>query len=77
MTPWLSFADVSRGERMNVFCFPFAGGGASFFRGRASLAPANVALCGVQLPGRGERMGERPYTNMPELIAAATEALPT
>jgi medium-chain acyl-[acyl-carrier-protein] hydrolase len=75
MNRWLAFADVSAGERVNVFCFSFAGGGASFFRGRVALAPRNITLCGVQYPGREERMAERPYTSLPELIAAAADAL--
>jgi medium-chain acyl-[acyl-carrier-protein] hydrolase len=75
MNRWLSFADVSAGARVNVFCFPFAGGGASFYRARVALAPPNIALCAVQLPGREERMGERPFDRMPELVEAAVEAL--
>lgn len=75
MNRWLAFANVSNGDRVNVFCFPFAGGGASFFRGRVAFAPPGVSLCGVQLPGREERMGERPYTDMRELVAAAADAL--
>jgi medium-chain acyl-[acyl-carrier-protein] hydrolase len=75
MNRWLSFADVSAGARVNVFCFPFAGGGASFYRARAALAPPNIALCAVQLPGREERMGERAFDRMPDLVQAATEAL--
>jgi medium-chain acyl-[acyl-carrier-protein] hydrolase len=75
MNRWLSFADVSAGARVNVFCFPFAGGGASFYRARVALAPPNIALCAVQLPGREERMGERPFDRMPELVQAAVEAL--
>jgi medium-chain acyl-[acyl-carrier-protein] hydrolase len=75
MNRWLSFANVSAGARVNVFCFPFAGGGASFFRARVTLAPPNIALCGVQLPGREERMGERPFERMPDLVQAALEML--
>jgi surfactin synthase thioesterase subunit len=41
----------------NLFCFPFAGGGALAYR---DLEPAvsSVPMCTVELPGRGRRFGE-------------------
>ncbi len=56
-----------------VVCFPFAGAGASVFR-RCQEYPSDVLrICPVQLPGREERFGEPPYT---EVSAAVADLLP-
>src|ERR1700759_5440128 len=61
--------------RGNALCLPFAGGGASFYRAWAPLAPAGVAIRPVQLPGREERMGERPIDRMAALVQAAADGM--
>jgi medium-chain acyl-[acyl-carrier-protein] hydrolase len=73
---WLPFAPARGDGRGVAFCFPFAGGGASFYRPWAQLAPS-IALCPVQLPGREERLFERPFERLQPLVeAAAAELLP-
>lgn len=63
--------------RLRLFCFPYAGGGALVFRNWHTELPANVEIYPVQLPGRGNRLREQPFTNLFELAeAAATELLP-
>ena len=75
LSAWLSPATVPTDHRINVFCFPFAGGGASFYRAWLPLAPATIALCPLQPPGREERFGEPPFTSMVPLVRAASDAL--
>jgi len=78
MTPsdrWLSLTAVAADHRTNVFCFPFAGGGASFYRAWRPLAPGTIALCPLQPPGREERFREPPFASMPPLVRAASDAL--
>lgn len=58
-----------------LFCFPYAGGGATVFHAWARLLPPHVELCNVQLPGRGSRLGEVPFTSLPPLIEAVASAL--
>jgi medium-chain acyl-[acyl-carrier-protein] hydrolase len=58
-----------------VFCLPFAGGGASFYRPWAQLAPKSVAIVPVQPPGREDRLLETSFDRMPELVLAAADAL--
>lgn len=41
-----------------VVCFPFAGGGASFFRAWTALPSPGVRVVAVQLPGREEIFGQ-------------------
>jgi medium-chain acyl-[acyl-carrier-protein] hydrolase len=64
-----------RNARGVVFCFPFAGGGATFYRPWAQLAPPSLAICPVQLPGREERLFEQPFDRMQPLVAAAADEL--
>jgi len=61
--------------RMRMFCFPFAGGGAAVFRNWTAIAPAEIEVCPVQLPGRENRIGEPAFHNMSSLADAATTAL--
>lgn len=60
---------------LRLFCFPYAGGSASIFRGWAEKLPASVEVCAVQLPGRGSRLLEPAITRMPRLIKALAPAI--
>lgn len=74
---WLSSRPANGAARGVALCFPFAGGGASFYRAWAPLVPPSVALWPVQLPGREERFFEPPFDSMPALVEAAVgELLP-
>lgn len=67
--------DDAGGVRMRLFCFPFAGGSASYYRDWPSFFPPSVQLCPVQLPGREGRWGEPAYTRMGELVEALLTGL--
>ncbi len=54
-TPWLGGPPPSPDARVRLFCFPFAGGGASAFQGWVGKLPEGVELCRIQLPGRENR----------------------
>ena len=69
---WVSFPKEAR---TTIFCFPFAGGGASFYRGWNALAPPSIAFAPVQLPGREERFTEPCFDRMSALVAASADAL--
>lgn len=60
---------------MRLFCFPFAGGGASTFRGWPDGLPAGVEVCAVQPPGRENRFRERPFSHLSALVLALSAAL--
>lgn len=47
-----------------LFCFPYAGGGASAYRDWIRALDNKVNICPIQLPGREERIIEKPYTDM-------------
>ena len=61
--------------RLRLFCFSYAGGGASVFRAWPDALPPEVEVCAVQLPGRENRVGEPAYTRITPLLEALTAAL--
>lgn len=67
MTRWL-INGIPKSAPIRLFCFHYAGGGASCFSSWAKLFGDDVAVCNVQLPGRESRFGEPRITNFHELI---------
>jgi medium-chain acyl-[acyl-carrier-protein] hydrolase len=45
--------------KLRLFCFPYAGGGASAYRSWPKLLPVEVELIAIQLPGRETRIIEK------------------
>lgn len=67
---WLAKSPPAPDARIRLFCFPYAGGSATTFRAwPAALSPA-VEVRAVQLPGRGPRMLEPPFTDVHALVEA-------
>ncbi len=64
-------------ERANyrVFCFPHAGGGASFYKKWEEAFDVGVDLIGVQYPGHFDRIKESPATNIEELTDPICEEI--
>ncbi|MBZ0258351.1 hypothetical protein K8I31_19950, partial [bacterium] len=58
-----------------LFCFPYAGGGASMYRTWADQLPGGVHVCPVQLPGRENRLSEPPYSQVAPLVRIISEQL--
>ena len=58
-----------------MFCLPFAGGGASAYNQWAKKMQGKVTVCPVQLPGREERIMEKPYIDMPVMLDDLEEAV--
>jgi len=56
--------------QLRLFCFPYAGAGASIFREWERELPAAIQLCRVQLPGREERLHERPLAHVTDITSA-------
>jgi medium-chain acyl-[acyl-carrier-protein] hydrolase len=72
---WLAYREANPRARLRMFCFPYAGGGASAYRGWGASMPQEIEVCPVQLPGREGRLREQPFTRPEELIQAVTDAL--
>lgn len=71
---WLTFPDPRPAADHRLFCLPFAGAGASAFREWPSAFCSQVEIVGVQLPGREQRMRERPVIEPAEVAATIASA---
>jgi medium-chain acyl-[acyl-carrier-protein] hydrolase len=74
-TPWLAHGKPNPRAAVRLFCFPYAGGGDTIFRDWPCGLPESIEVCPVQLPGRGARIAERPFTQLAPLVEAASLAL--
>ena len=72
---WLAYREANPRARVRMFCFPYAGGGASAYRGWGGVLPADVEVCPVQLPGREGRLREAPFDRPEPLVQAIADAL--
>jgi medium-chain acyl-[acyl-carrier-protein] hydrolase len=75
VSPWLSPARPNPNAALRLFCFPYAGGSAQIYRSWSKRLPTSVEVCAVQLPGRGNRLREPPFTDLHTLVRALAEAL--
>ncbi|HET6977275.1 MAG TPA: alpha/beta fold hydrolase [Pyrinomonadaceae bacterium] len=74
-TPWLAGVKPNPEASLRLFCFPYAGGGATIFRTWQAELPKEVEVCPVQLPGRGRRLKEAAYTNVHTLVQELAQGL--
>lgn len=61
--------------RLQMLCFTHAGGGAFGYRNWAERLPPEVELIIVQMPGRENRLSERPCSNVDEILDALVPVL--
>lgn len=72
-SPWITQANPQ--ARFRLFCFPYAGGGASIYHAWSRSLPAAIDVCAVQLPGRENRLREPLFTSLEPLIDALVREL--
>ena len=72
---WVVRPQASRGARLRLFCFPYAGGGAAIFHGWWQKLQPGIDVCAVQLPGRGNRLHETPHRRLAPLVDELADAL--
>lgn len=72
---WIFASRPNPHARLRLFCFPHAGGGASFFRPWMGALPAGMEVCPVQLPGRENRLKEQPFQEFAPLISTLAEGI--
>ena len=75
MTDGFRSASPIQIAQLRLFCFPYAGAGALIFRKWSDALPHDIEVCPIQLPGRGTRLTEPPFTKLPCLIEALARAL--
>lgn len=72
---WIVRYRPNEQARLRLFCFPYAGGSAALFRPWLDALPADVEVCGIQLPGRESRLGEAAYTRITPLVENLANAI--
>lgn len=72
---WIAYLDRRPAARVRLYCFPFAGGGATVYRGWPRDLPPDVEVWPVQLPGREGRIQETPFDHVEPLVAGFLEAM--
>ena len=72
---WVRSPKPNPRASLRLFCFHYAGGGASAFRGWERGLPPDIELLLVQLPGRENRAREKAFTHMAPLMDVLTEVL--
>lgn len=75
MNSWFAHHKTTADARMRLFCFPYAGGGATIYRDWSGLLPRGIQVYPVQLPGRGGRIAEPPFTRITDLVEAISDAI--
>lgn len=72
---WTIYFGRNPGARLRLFCFPYAGGGATIYSTWPRGLPPEVEVVAVQPPGREGRLAEKPFADLMELTAAMHQAL--
>lgn len=75
LSNWISYSRPNPEARLRLFCFPYAGGGASAYRLWWERLPASVELLAIQPPGRENRLREPTLTNFSRFMTQLTEAI--
>jgi medium-chain acyl-[acyl-carrier-protein] hydrolase len=60
---------------MRLFCLPYAGAGASAFRGLSREMPPEIEVTAIELPGRETRFRETPETDLSNVVTELVGAL--
>ena len=61
--------------RLRLFCFPYAGGGASIYHPWSKRLSGDVEICPLYLPGRENRLREPCFKRLSSLVEELTDAL--
>jgi pyochelin biosynthetic protein PchC len=79
MSGWIRdfrIADKSETRpRVRLFCFPHAGGAASYYYSLSKALPSDIQVLAIQYPGRQERFREPCITNLTDLSRSIVSEL--
>lgn len=74
-TPWLVEGKTRIKPKLRLFCFPYAGGGASIFREWQQAMPGDIQVSAIQLPGRENRINETPANRLRDVVDHLSQVL--
>ena len=72
---WITCLKPNPQANLRLFCFPYAGGSTTSFRNWPAQLPSTVEVCCIELPGRGRRLNEAPFTQLAPLVEQISESL--
>jgi medium-chain acyl-[acyl-carrier-protein] hydrolase len=72
---WFAHNKPRSDAQLRLFCFPYAGGGASIFRTWSDDLPPQIEVYPIQPPGRENRLADPLFTELPALVEALAVAL--
>ena len=72
---WLVRTKARQSPRLRLFCFPYAGGGASIYRTWSNYLPDDIEVCPIHLPGRETRIKEPAFTRVGPLVHVLAHVL--
>lgn len=72
---WIIRPKPNPQAQLRLFCFPFGGGGASFYRPWANYLSPEIELCAIQIPGRENRLREQLFTELLPLVDTLSEII--
>jgi medium-chain acyl-[acyl-carrier-protein] hydrolase len=61
------------GAKVDLFCFPYAGGSPAMFQPWKAALPSTIYIIGVQWPGRGAEVGVPPFRRVTPLVKEIAE----
>jgi medium-chain acyl-[acyl-carrier-protein] hydrolase len=72
---WVKYLRPNPNAKLRLFCFPYAGGGASIFRSWSTSLTSNVEILPIELPGHECRLAEHPFDRLEPLVDELAHAL--
>ena len=67
---WFSRSTRRDSPKLRLFCLPHAGGGTALYHRWKPFLPPSVELIALKLPGREDRLEEKPYEDLDQLAEA-------
>ena len=75
MNRWIIRQKIVKPPRFRLFCFPYLASGASAFSGWSENISNDIEVCAIQYPGREERVEDKIYTDVKELVVKLAEVM--
>ncbi|NLT09624.1 MAG: thioesterase [Ruminococcus sp.] len=72
---WIRFGKNRIDSEKCMICIPFAGSGASLFAGWQKIIGNDMEILPIQLPGREERIAEKPLTSISDVVRSIAQAV--
>lgn len=74
-TKWITCPKKQPDAKIRLFCFSYAGGGASVFLHWPHSISTDIEVCIIKMPGREIRFNETPYRRIPKLVEDLAPAI--